>query len=310
MRKPLIIFDTDMDTDCDDAGALALLYEYIRHEKAELLGIITDSVSPYAAPCCEYLGQYYGIQRPIGAVSSALYPQNETERLVRYRMHSAGSSLYNKQISAPTGKTGADYPSEVQIYRQLLASAPDKSVTIVCVGLLTALTNVLLSQSDVYSELNGIQLITKKVHHIISMGYPAKTGSNFNWDMDGESSRDFFTLCPVSVYVSGTGTDIITGFSLTSALPASHPLRQIYERFTGKEHTGRSSWDLIATLYALDPATPLLKTVAKGTCRFDPACSRSFWEPDGPRKDYDILLNTTPDIMADFLEKRMKGDFS
>lgn len=310
MNKPLIIFDTDMDTDCDDAGALALLYEYVRHEKAELLGIITDSVSPYAAPCCEYLGQYYGIHRPIGAVSSSLYPQAETERLVRYRKHSAKSSLYNKQISETIGKTDADYPLEVQMYRQLLSSVPDKSVTIVYVGLLTALTNALLSQPDVYSELNGVQLFAKKVHHIISMGYPAKTGSNFNWDMDGESSRDFFTLCPVSVYVSGTGTDVITGSSLTSALLASHPLRQIYELFTGKEHTGRSSWDLIATLYATDPSTPLLKTVSKGTCRFDPAYSSSYWELNGPRKDYDILLNTTPDIITDFLERRMKGDFS
>ena len=38
MNTPLIIFDTDMDTDCDDAGALAILYEYVKRQKAELLG--------------------------------------------------------------------------------------------------------------------------------------------------------------------------------------------------------------------------------------------------------------------------------
>lgn len=310
MNKPLIIFDTDMDTDCDDAGALALLYEYVCRDKAELLGIVTDSVNPYAAPCCEYMGHFYGIERPVGAVSSSLYPERETDRLVRYRKHSAAHSRYNQQISAPIGKTDADYPTEVQMYRQLLSQSPDKSVTIVCVGLLTALTNALLSEPDTYSDLTGVQLFAQKVDHIVSMGYPAKTGPNFNWHMDGESSRIFFEICPVPVYASGYGTDIVTGSSLTSSLPIEHPLRQIYELYTKKEHTGRSSWDLIATLYAVDPSNPLLKTVKHGSCRFDPSCSRSYWEPKGPRMDYEIILNTTNEILTDFLEKRMKGDFS
>ena len=31
--QPVIIFDTDMDTDCDDAGALAILLEYAKKDK-------------------------------------------------------------------------------------------------------------------------------------------------------------------------------------------------------------------------------------------------------------------------------------
>ena len=48
--KPLIIFDTDMDTDCDDVGALAMLLTAHNAKRIELLGIVTDSVSEYAAP--------------------------------------------------------------------------------------------------------------------------------------------------------------------------------------------------------------------------------------------------------------------
>ncbi len=36
MEKPLIIFDTDMDTDCDDVGALAILYEYVKKIRQSL----------------------------------------------------------------------------------------------------------------------------------------------------------------------------------------------------------------------------------------------------------------------------------
>ena len=67
-NKPLIIFDTDMDTDCDDVGALAMLLNAHLSKKAELLGIITDSVCKYAAPFCETMTRFYEVSLPIGAI--------------------------------------------------------------------------------------------------------------------------------------------------------------------------------------------------------------------------------------------------
>ena len=37
-NKPIIIFDTDMDTDCDDAGALLMLINAHLRGDASLLG--------------------------------------------------------------------------------------------------------------------------------------------------------------------------------------------------------------------------------------------------------------------------------
>ena len=79
MEKPIILFDTDMDTDCDDAGALAMLLEAHLADKAILLGIVADSVSPYAAPACDYMAHHYGIELPIGTVYAEDYmdtPEN------------------------------------------------------------------------------------------------------------------------------------------------------------------------------------------------------------------------------------------
>ncbi|MDZ7724498.1 MAG: hypothetical protein U5R06_17270 [candidate division KSB1 bacterium] len=45
-----IIFDTDMGSDCDDAGALALLHAYADQNKAEILGCVyTSGRVPYGA---------------------------------------------------------------------------------------------------------------------------------------------------------------------------------------------------------------------------------------------------------------------
>ena len=68
MEKPLIIFDTDMDTDCDDAGALAVLLNAHKRGDCTLLGIIGDAPTAAVAPCCEVLCDAYGVTVPIGTV--------------------------------------------------------------------------------------------------------------------------------------------------------------------------------------------------------------------------------------------------
>ena len=39
-KMPLIIYDTDMDTDCDDVGALAMILEYQRVFRADVRGLL------------------------------------------------------------------------------------------------------------------------------------------------------------------------------------------------------------------------------------------------------------------------------
>ena len=310
-NKPLIIFDTDMDTDCDDAGALAMLYEYVKRDKAELLGIVTDVVSPYAAACCEALGAYYGVERPIGTVYASEYPEQETNRLSAYRKHSlrVGDRRYNCMMADRVKKRDTDYLSAVSVYRRLLADAPDHSVTVVCVGLLTALDALLQSAGDEISPLSGRELLSSKVTTLVSMGYPDHDGSNFNWDMDSEAAQRFLSDCPVPMVISGAGGNVITGTALSTTFPANHPLRQIYETFNRGAGRGRASWDLIATLYALEPDTLFLTAVERGTCCYDPEHARSYWQADGKRRDRDLVMTHSPEATAAALDARMMGDF-
>ena len=63
-----IICDTDMDTDCDDAGALAVLHGLADRGEGEILATMVSSQYPWSAPCVEAINRYYGrADLPIGA---------------------------------------------------------------------------------------------------------------------------------------------------------------------------------------------------------------------------------------------------
>ena len=59
-EKPHIIFDTDMDTDCDDVGALAMLHALADMGEVTILATPVSSKFPYSVPCTEAINKYYG----------------------------------------------------------------------------------------------------------------------------------------------------------------------------------------------------------------------------------------------------------
>src|SRR5687768_10367927 len=67
-----IIFDTDMDSDCDDAGALAVLHALADRGEAEILATVASSKNPWSAPCVDAINTYYGRgDLPIGVPKGA-----------------------------------------------------------------------------------------------------------------------------------------------------------------------------------------------------------------------------------------------
>ena len=61
-------------------------------------------------------------------------------------------------------------PDGWQLYRRLLASQPNHSVSIVSTGFVTCLAQLLQSAPDSYSSLNGVELVRRKVKCIYIMG--------------------------------------------------------------------------------------------------------------------------------------------
>lgn len=310
-KLPLIIYDTDMDTDCDDVAALALIAKYVKEGRAQLLSVVTDAPCAEAAPTCEAILRHYGMgDTPIGTIYLDQYPAEKTSRYHSYYAHQKilpPEIYYNRTLAALVGKTDKDYPSSAEVYRRLLASAPDGSVTVLVVGFLTALENLFATEGDEISPLSGVELFRKKVARVVSMGgsaYPEST-NNFNYDRDAVGSAAFFDKCPVSVIASSDGDDVVTGYTFTDRLPETHPMRVAYEIYNGGPRKGRSSWDVIATLYALQPNLPFFETYQYGTLRYDEAKELTYWVENAERQDYQLKYSLSAAEMTEYLENEL-----
>ena len=216
----------------------------------------------------------YGVNIPVGAVYSDDYSSCEEDvlRFERYRVHCKRlierGMVYNRIISGGIDKEDKDYPRAVRVYRELLSRAEDRSVTVLCVGLMTAVAELLISSGDEISPLSGEELVKRKVKRVITMGIPENV-PDFNWGMDAYAAEVFFDKCKAPIDISPEGQEIITGAHLSSRLEDDHPLRLAYETWLGKRDAGRSSWDLVATLSAIDENALELEYRPMGDCHYD-----------------------------------------
>jgi hypothetical protein len=155
-----VIVDTDIDSDVDDVGTLAMLYTLHKQHKIKLLGTIVTSDDSFAATCAGVFNTFYGMrQLPLGFLEGQSVLKNH--------------SRYTRQISEeyPHDLSGwQEAETATDTYRKLLAESPDNSVVILTIGHLSSLQKLLKSSSDRYSSLNGKQLVEAKVSKWYCMG--------------------------------------------------------------------------------------------------------------------------------------------
>ncbi len=132
-----IIFDSDMDGDCDDVAALALLHVLADRGEATILATIASSRSEFTPQCIDAINTWYGRgDLPIGAPKKI-----GIARVSKYTRAVAGRLPH-------TLKHGTDPEDAVELYRRLLIAAPDHSITIVTVGFHTNLAALLESPAN------------------------------------------------------------------------------------------------------------------------------------------------------------------
>ena len=282
-EKSMIIFDTDMDTDCDDAGALLMLINAHLSRKIDLLGIIADSDCEFAAPFCKTVLKYYGLDIPVGESYGHI---TKDMLLIDYRNHQklCEKVAYNRMLSKRDGKIH----NSTELYLEMLSKSPNNSVTVLCVGMLTAVYDAIKANKSLFEQ---------KVKQVVVMGNPYKK-NDFNFSMDAKSTKGFFEICPCPVFISYLGSDVITGNHLDKALPIEHPVRKAYEIWS--DGNGRSSWDLIAALFAINPTLNAFKTVDKCHIEYDDKKKTALLKTNDTR-DNIIGLNCTNKEMEDML---------
>ena len=252
-KEPVrVILDTDIGPDYDDVGAVAVLHSLASKGEAIPLAIIASNKNKYVAPTINLLNIYFGRpDLPIGAPKGKAADIGAWQKWPQMLL-----SKYPHTINSTE-----EVPDAVNVYRKILAEQPDHSITIISIGFLTNLSNLLSSKPDSFSRLTGRELIKRKVKKLVSMAGWFPKGREYNLLTDSIASANVFNNWPTDVLFSGfeIGKDIKTGIGLVNDTALSGPVKDVFAFCIPKakeDSAGRSSWDETTVLVAIRGARP------------------------------------------------------
>lgn len=243
-----IIFDSDMGPDYDDVGAIAILHTYADKGEATILATMASTKYDGVAGILSVFNTYFNRPNlPIGV------PKDDALTL-RDWQHWTDTLLARYPHKIRSNDEAWD---AVKLYRKILAMQPDHSVTIVTIGFLTNLSNLLNTPADEYSSLNGADLVRKKVKQLVCMGGKFPSGYEFNVMKDAPASQNVYTHWPAPIIFSGfeIGEKIKAGLPLIrNTAIKNDPVKDVFRisiPMAKEDSLGRKSWDETAVLVAI-----------------------------------------------------------
>ena len=277
---PLVILDTDIGSSTDDLFSLELLYRYEEQGLCRLLGVVVDREGEDCAACADVMNTYFGHPEvPIGLVREGIKNPSvwiNYKALPNYQLEN-GQQMFRHSIN--------DYsslPDGWQLYRQLLASQPDRSVSICSIGFVTCLAQLLQSEPDEYSPLTGVELVSQKVKCAYVMGgvFGEAIEPDYNFGQGITFAQDFFRLWPSDVDmvlspaevgdpIEYVPEQVISDISWTDI----HPIKQVY--MTCNCSTGQKMWDPMAVIHAVE-GDALFNLSERGTVTITPKAETIF----------------------------------
>lgn len=253
-KKPVhIIFDSDMGPDYDDTGAITILHALADSGQAKILATMASTKYEGVAGVLNVFNTYFNrpgipVGVPKGFAMDLRDFQHWTDTLL---------AKYPHKI-----KSNSEAWDAVKLYRKILASQPDKSVTIVTVGFLTNLSNLLNTTADGYSQLSGKELVNKKVKLLVCMAGKFPSGFEFNVMKDAKASQNVYSNWPTQIILSGfeIGAKIHAGIPLIHNTSIQNdPVKDVFRiciPMAKEDSAGRMSWDETAVLVAIKGYSP------------------------------------------------------
>ncbi|NLH72970.1 MAG: family 43 glycosylhydrolase [Verrucomicrobia bacterium] len=306
-----IILDLDLAEDVDDAGALAVLHALANRGEAEILGIMISSKNEWVGPCADAINTWYGRPDiPIGYQRGHQFGYRNPKDPNRntpssYAEHVARAFPHDLQRSS-------DAPDAAELYRRLLAAQPDQSVTIVTVGFLSNLRDLLDSRPEAHSPLDGEALVKQKVKQWVCMGgiFPEgqfpEGNAEYNLMYDTVASVRAVNDWPTPIVFSDfkIGVRIKVGGCLKNT-PEANPVRACYQHYNGLKD--REAWDLTAVLYAVRGASNYWKLSEPGLCLMHARVTHGYneWIPTPLKSHRYLIEDMPPEQIAAVLEELM-----
>ncbi len=305
-----IIFDTDIGTDCDDAGALALLHGLCDSGEAELLAVTGCYATPYLAGCIDAINTHYGRRVPVGILHDCFNPRDVTN----------GYNGYDKSVAEHFPHHYPDWravPDSVALIRRLLAASEDGEITLIATGALTTLARLVTSGADDASPLSGRELIAQKTERTVVMAgrffgtWPFDYGGihtahgvtewNVNEDIPAAQTvcREWPGELIFTSHEIGNWMITLSSINDDDRRKDANPVAHSYSQHHGKG--GRSSWDLTAILYAVRPDAGYWYLHPWGRITVNDEGNTGFCEEEGARQSY-LLPREDVDKLARIMD--------
>lgn len=271
-----VILDTDPSFDPDDAGCMAMLHVLANQGECEIMAMVNSTNHKESSMAISAINHFYNRKAiPVGDYKG-----------------------YAKKVDAPEdtydGYLAREYPNSIQsvdealdgvkLYREVLASAADRSITVVIIGTMHNFYGLLKSGADQWSNLDGEALVAQKVAQVVTMGGNFIDGKGLdrtNWggaeelcsytdwscvrEERNRMCRYVIDHCPAPFIASGWEVgcgdyynanygNVMTGQGLKN-LATNHIIRRSYEYHFdyrgGSEDISRHSNDQCALHYAI-----------------------------------------------------------
>ena len=292
-----VIFDTDFGPDYDDVGAIAILHCFADSGYVRILATMASSKHNNVAAAIDVFNTYFNRPEiPIGVVRGNAVTlgdkQHWTDTII---------SRYPHQI-----KSNRDVPDALFLYRKILASQPDHSVTIITVGFLTNLAKLLESSPDSLSPLSGYELVKRKVYNLVCMAGRFPSGKEFNLAEDITSAQKVFTDWPTTILFSGfeIGQKIRSGLPLIHNANIQHsPVKDVFSiciPLAAEDSSGRMSWDETAVFVAVKGWKTHYK-LGKGKCTID-SNGLNEWSNNGIRQAH-LVEKESPLVVSEIINQ-------
>jgi inosine-uridine nucleoside N-ribohydrolase len=225
-----VIYETDMCADVDDVGGLAMLHAMADNNEVEILAVCFNEVHPYGAPAIDALNTWYGRgEIPIGIYKGSIDDPDD--------------SRYLEPVAQfPHDLESENAPSALEVYQKVLGDQPDGSVTIISVGFVNNLGDLLRADRD---------LVAAKVKELVLMA-GTTDGGGFNLNRHNLSSESGYIIkdWPTPIVFTDPGGKIYTGPDLKDS-PVENPVREAYYKYFKDDFKDRPSWDQISVLYGV-----------------------------------------------------------
>ena len=289
---PYVLVDTDLGGCTDDLFALSMLHQYMAEGRCRLMGVVVDRPGEENAAMADVLNTYYG--HPFVPLALARGGVEETEVWTDYSAMPEWTDASGRPLYERTLREYSSLPDGWQLYRRLLAAAPDGRVRICSIGFVNVLASLLQSQGDACSPLSGVELVRRKVEclYIMAGSFGDVPQVEYNLSRCMEASRAFFDLWPPEVPICFSPTEVgeaidypVDEVLADLAAAERHPIRQVYQRCTIDE--GQRMWDPLAVMQAVE-GDSLFRLSAHGFVTMDDSARTCFMPHAQGRSRYQL----------------------